>query len=207
VIVTPDLLGPPDGDAAVIHQSVTEPEQFKAIFARYFREVHAYLARRVGGKVADDLTAEVFLAAFAKRQRYDAARESARPWLYGIATNLISTHRRHERRFYSALARTGVVSAWHDDEDRIADRVSASATGPALARALAALAPGDRDVLLLIALAELSYQEVADALAIPYGTVCSRLNRARRQLRKSLGGVNPVGDQHQNQTSDTTLRM
>src|SRR5215472_16015554 len=105
MIVTPDLLGPPDSDAAVIWQSVAEPEQFKAIFARYFGEIHAYLARRVGRKVADDLTAEVFLAAFSKRQHYDTARQCAHPWLYGIATNLIGTHRRHERRFYSALAR------------------------------------------------------------------------------------------------------
>jgi RNA polymerase sigma factor (sigma-70 family) len=56
------------------------------------------------------------------------------------------------------------------------------------------LSRGDRDVLLLVVLADLGYQEVAEALGIPYGTVCSRLNRARRQLRESLGGVNPAGN-------------
>ena len=76
----------------------------------------------------------------------------------------------------------------------LARRVSASATGPALAAALAGLEAGDRDVLLLVALAGLDYQEVAQALGIPYGTVCSRLNRARRRLREALGGANPAGD-------------
>ncbi len=57
------------------------------------------------------------------------------------------------------------------------------------------LTAGDRDVLLLVALAALSYADVAAALDIPYGTVCSRLNRARRLVRESLGGFNPIGDQ------------
>src|SRR5690348_11576564 len=67
--------------------------------------MHRYLARRVGGEAADDLAAEVFLAAFSQRHRYDAARECARPWLYGIATNLVGAHRRQEARYLRALAR------------------------------------------------------------------------------------------------------
>jgi RNA polymerase sigma factor (sigma-70 family) len=67
--------------------------------------------------------------------------------------------------------------------------------GPALAAALAALEAGDRDVLLLVALADLGNREVAQALGIPYGTVGSRLNRARKRLREALGGANPAADQ------------
>ena len=191
---TAKLTGPPEADAAVIEQSWTRPERFSAIFERYFGQIHQYLARRVGDKAADDLAAEVFVVAFAHRQRYDLARDCALPWLYGIATNLIGTHRRQERRFYHALARTDAGWVSPSDEDQVADRVSASAAGPALAAALAALDAGDRDVLLLIAVAGLDYQEVAQALGIPYGTVCSRLNRVRKRLREWLGGVNPAGD-------------
>jgi RNA polymerase sigma factor (sigma-70 family) len=61
-----------------------------------------------------------------------------------------------------------------------------------LAAALARLPSGDRDVLLLVALADLTYEEVASALGLKYGTVASRLNRARRKLREALGGVNPT---------------
>jgi len=92
VTVTADHTGPPEADARVIEQSWTQPERFAAIFERYFSHIHQYLAGRVGGKTADDLAAEVFVVAFAQRQRYDLARGCARPWLYGIATNLIGTH-------------------------------------------------------------------------------------------------------------------
>lgn len=191
--VTAKPPGPPEADAALIEQSWSQPERFSAIFERYFAPVHQYLARRVGDKAADDLAAEVFVAAFAQRRRYDLARDCARPWLYGIATNLAGTHRRQEQRRYRALARSGATAASPSDEDQADDRVSAAAAGPALAAALAALDTGDRDVLMLIALAGLDYAETAQALGIPYGTVCSRLNRARRRLRQALGGSNPAG--------------
>ena len=89
-------MGPPAGDAATIKRSWDGPERFAAIFARYFAEVHRYLAGRVGPAEADDLAAEVFSVAFAQRHRYDLGRPCARPWLYGIATNLIASHRRRE---------------------------------------------------------------------------------------------------------------
>ncbi len=190
----PDRVSEPESDATIIVASQHEPERFAVIFDRHFQEIHRYLARRAGEKAADDLAGEVFLAAFAQRQRYDAARESARPWLYGIATNLAGAQRRREARYFRALARADAQPVWQGDEDLVADRVSASAVRPALAAALAALAPGDRDVLLLIALAGLGYPEVAQALGIPYGTVASRLSRARRQLRAALGGSNPVAE-------------
>ena len=193
--VTADHTGPPEADARVIEQSWTRPERFAAIFERYFGQIHQYLARRVGDKIADDLAAEVFVVAFAQRQRYDTARDCARPWLYGIATNLMGTHRRQEQRRYRALARTAASSESPSDEDQVTDRVSASAAGPALAAALAALEAGDRDVLLLVALGDLGNGEVAQALGIPYGTVGSRLNRARKRLREALGGANPAADQ------------
>src|SRR6266700_2784445 len=175
-----------------MEQSWAEPERFEEIFRRYFGQIHRYLAARVGGRVADDLAAEVFTIAFAQRQRYDLARECARPWLYGIATNLAGTYRRQEQRRYRALARMDARGVAPSDEDLIAERVSAVAAGPALAAALAGLGSGDRDVLLLVAIAGLDSQEVAQSLGIPYGTVRSRLSRARTRLRESLGGANPA---------------
>lgn len=188
--VTTGIAGPPGADARVIEKSWADPEQFAAIFDRYFGQIHRYLARRVGSKLADDLAADVFVAAFAQRTRYDLGQECARPWLYGIATNLVGAQRRREQRYYRALARTAAHQAVPGAD--AGDRVSAAAAGPALAAALATLAPGDRDVLLLVALAELSYPEVAAALGIPYGTVCSRLSRARRHVRGALGDINPM---------------
>jgi RNA polymerase sigma-70 factor, ECF subfamily len=192
--VSTDPVSAQDRDSAVIKLSWDEPERFAAIFDRYFAKIHRYLARRVGVRAADDLAGDVFLAAFEQRKSFDVSRDAAGPWLYGIATNLVGTHHRQEKRWYAALARSRTGPAWQDDESRMTDRLAASAARPALAAALARLSRGDRDVLLLVALAGLGYQEAAEALDIPYGTVASRLNRARKQLRDSLGGINPARD-------------
>lgn len=179
-------------DAALIEHSWHEPETFAGLYDRHAAPIHRYVARRLGGGAADDAVAEIFLAAFRRRHRYDLSRSDARPWLYGIAANVIGKHRRAEVRMWRALARTGAGPAAESHADRVDDRVSAAAAQRALAAALAGMAAGDRDVLLLIAWADLSYAEVAVALGIPVGTVRSRLNRARRHAREALGGQDPT---------------
>lgn len=192
VNAAPRVTGLIAGDAEVIQRSWQEPESFGAIFDRYVTEIHSYVARRLGDDAADDIAAETFAVAFRQRERYDLSRDNARPWLYGIASRLASRHRRGEVRALRALARTGGDLGVVDHGDRIAERLNAQMLRPRLARALGGLAPGDRDVLLLVALADLRYEAIAEALDIPYGTVCSRLNRARRKIRAALGDADPT---------------
>jgi RNA polymerase sigma factor (sigma-70 family) len=173
-------------DGAVIAGSVDDAEAFVAIFERHFHEIHRYLARRVGGELADDLAAEAFAEAFRVRARYRPLTPDARPWLYGIAANLLYKHRRSEARRLRALART-LAEAAHDDADGALDRVAAAALAPRVAAALRGLSARDREVVLLFAWAELGYAEIAAALAIPIGTVRSRLSRARAQVQRELG--------------------
>jgi RNA polymerase sigma factor (sigma-70 family) len=186
--------GPPPGaacdgdDAEVVARSLEQPEAFALLYDRYAADIHRYAARRLGDSAADDITADTFLTAFRVRSRYDLTRANARPWLYGIAGNLIGRQRRTEVRALRALARTGhdpVAASWRDSWVEETD-TRIAAQGP-LAGALAALSAGDRNVLLLVAWADLTYQEVAEALDIPVGTVRSRLNRARRKVRSALG--------------------
>jgi RNA polymerase sigma factor (sigma-70 family) len=184
----------PPSDAAIIAWSASDPEAFAILYDRHAATLHRYVARRLGEGVADDIVADTFLSAFRKRARFDPGTSSnARPWLYGIAANLIGKHTRSEVRMLRAYARTGAdpvltQQATFDDAFGRAE----SATGERdLARALATLAKGDREVLLLIAWADLSYAEVATALGIPVGTVRSRLNRARIRVRAALGGSDP----------------
>jgi RNA polymerase sigma factor (sigma-70 family) len=181
----------PIDDAVVLARSVREPDRFAEIYDRFFGEVYRYVAGRLGRDAADDLAAETFLVAFRKRDRFDPGRGSVRPWLYGIATTLVGQHRREETRRYRALARAGrrVLDTAESYDDRIVDAVTAERQARHLAAALAHLRRGDRDVLLLVAISELSHHEVALALDIPYGTVGSRLSRARRELRMALGGI------------------
>ena len=112
---------------------------------------------------------------------------SALPWLYGLATNLMLKRWRGETRHARAVARLEVVSQnGHGDELEASDnRVTAAAAREQLLDALAQLPAADRDVVVLVAWEELTYEEVAAALDIPLGTVRSRLNRARRTLPRT----------------------
>ncbi|MEV5710756.1 RNA polymerase sigma factor [Actinoallomurus sp. NPDC052274] len=184
-------------DAVVIKRSWHEPDQFRVIYDRYFPQIYRYVAGRLGRDVADDVAAETFLTAFRKRDRFDPERGAVRPWLFGIATNLVGQYRRDESRRYTALARLGGDQAGGEHEERVASRVTAEGVRPQLARALVALPEGDRDVLLLVALGGLAYEEVAQALEIPGGTVGSRLNRARTKLREALGGTDPTSTEEE----------
>jgi RNA polymerase sigma factor (sigma-70 family) len=166
--------------------------RFGEIFDSYFGEIHRYAAKRLGPGAAADAAAQVFLEAFQQRQGYDPARAGVRTWLYGIATKVIGRHRRAEMRALRALARLGPDGVAEGHADRVDSRVSAAGLRGELAGAIAALPRGQRDVLLLVALADLSHEEVAIALGISYGTVGSRLSRARTTLRKALGGANPT---------------
>jgi RNA polymerase sigma factor (sigma-70 family) len=102
---------------------------------------------------------------------------------------------RHEQRRLAAYARHGAQPLADPAalaEFSLADaRADAAAAGVPLARILAKMPAGDRDVLLLFAWADMSYAEVAQALDIPVGTVRSRLNRARRQLRTLVENESP----------------
>lgn len=181
--------GPPGDartDAELIAASVAAGEVFAAVFDRHARTVHRYLARRAGTAAAEDLLAQTFLVAFETRSRYDTSRPDALPWLYGIATNVLRRARRDEVRQFRALARTGVDADTPAPDDRVAAQVDARATTQALAGVLAGLGSGDRDVLLLVAWAGLTQDEVAAALDLPLGTVKSRLHRARALLRAAL---------------------
>lgn len=157
------------------------------LFDRYADRIHHYVARRLGTQAADDALGETFLAAFRRRGSYDLSQRQALPWLYGIATNLIARHRRDEERFLRALLRTGVDPLPEPMADLVLNRVAAGAHERRLAGAPAALSPGERDVLLLLAWGDLAYEDIAQALDIPIGTVRSRLHRARRKVQEELG--------------------
>jgi RNA polymerase sigma factor (sigma-70 family) len=179
-------------DAAVIIASHTEPARFSVLYDRYAIQLHRFAYRRVGSDVADDVVAETFLVAFRHRQRYDPGQPDARPWLFGILVRELAQHHRREQARYRALAKMPADTPADGPGDRVAAEVSAWALRGVLANAIADLAVGDRDVLLLIAWGDLSYTEAAEAVGIPIGTVRSRMHRTRQQLRAALGGTDPT---------------
>jgi RNA polymerase sigma factor (sigma-70 family) len=186
----PDTV-PCTDDAVLIERSWREPERFADVFDRHYAGIHGYVARRLGAGLADDLSAETFLVAFDRRRRYDLAYPSARPWLYGIASNLVARHRRAELRRYRALARAAALEIVDGHGEGADGRVDAAALRGRLAAALAEVEDRDREVLLLVAWGQLSCEEAADALGIPAGTARSRLHRARRRTRAALADLDP----------------
>lgn len=173
------------GDAQLITWSLAEPERFGELYHRHAADVHWFVASRLGADDAEDVTAETFITAFRIRDRFDVARDSARPWLLGIAVREIAHRRRAERtryRMFAKLRPQPVV-------DGAGEQVVAASLHGAVAGALHRLRHDDRDALLLRVWGELSYEEVAEALDVPVGTVRSRLHRARRVLRAALPDI------------------
>lgn len=174
----------PASDAELVERSLEEPTAFEPIFNRHFRAIHTYLHRRVGRDLADDLAAETFALAFERRVSCRATN-SLLPWLYGIATNLLRRRRRAESRRLRAYARSE-VDRWAAYDDEAARGLDGSSLDARLAGALEAMRPRERDALLLYALADLSYDEIAFALDVPIGTVRTWLHRARQTALREL---------------------
>jgi len=178
-------------DAEVIAGSLDDPERFAIIFGRHADEIHRYAARRLGQQAAADVVSEVFLAAFRNRGRYQPGRSDARPWLYGISTKVISQQLRAEGRRAHLLAAVPAPPPAEFPADDIGDRITAERLRPVLLGVLAELSPADRELVLLVAWAELSYEQAAQALEIPVGTVRSRPHRTRARVRRAIDSADP----------------
>ena len=194
MVTPPQHDGPPDRgaeadeptDAELIARSIDDPRAFMPLVERHQRVLFGYLARRIGRDLAEDVTSETFTRAFAQRHRFDLTRDDARPWLFGIATNLLRNQARSEVRQLRAYTRHGADDRSHDDHAASDARLDAAARTRELAAALESLHPGDREALLMFAWNDMSYEDIAEALGIPVGTVRSRLNRARRIVQQHL---------------------
>jgi RNA polymerase sigma factor (sigma-70 family) len=174
-------------DSDIIRSSSEDPQAFAALYDKYSRAVHRYAATRAGESVADDVMSQTFLAAFESRKSFDHRWEDARPWLFGIATNLLRRHHRTEARRLKAFAKAAGRGSYDDGADRVAERLDAAAATANLSAAMRKLSAADRECLLLYAWADLTYEGIATATGVPVGTVRSRLNRARRILRDAAG--------------------
>lgn len=178
----------PYTDADVIACSLRSPASFGELFDRHATTMFRYFVRRVGPHDADTLLGELFRIAFEKRASFDTDRAQARPWLYGIASNLLARHQQAEARRLKATA--GLVNrsvAASDPYSEIDARLDASKLWADVAAAIVTLPKEERDTLLLFAWEGMPYDQIAAALEVPVGTVRSRLNRARRRIRELVG--------------------
>lgn len=174
-------------DKEIVERSHSGPAIFGELYDRHAPDIYRFAARRAGDFAAEDVMAETFLIAFERRGSFDGPAEAVRPWLFGIATNLLRRHHRAEARMLRALARNGHRAEAADGLDLVDATVDADGDRLRIGAALQALAPIDREAILLYAWADLTYDGIATAIGVPIGTVRSRINRARRKLRADLG--------------------
>ncbi len=178
---SPGGSGPPDGPTGTTDD---ERLRFEALFRDSYPAVLGYVLRRTTDPAdAADVVAETFLVAWRRLPDLLTA-QSPRPWLFGVARNVLANHDRSRsrrdglaRRLAEHLAVAAERAAPADAGHEHLDRVRA---------ALAGLPEGDREVLTLVAWEGLSRDEVATALGCSRATARVRLHRARRRLTRAL---------------------
>jgi RNA polymerase sigma-70 factor (ECF subfamily) len=127
----------------------------------------------------------VFYEAWRRRKDVDLTTRAALPLLYGVAVNVIRNHLRSTRRREAAFRRLPPPATEIDPADEATDRIYASEYARTFIELINRLPPGEREVLVLCLLADLSYAGAARELGLPVGTVRSRLSRARARLLSS----------------------
>lgn len=167
-----------------------DADAFAVFFRRHERRITAFAVRRChhADEVAD-VVSDTFLVALRRAGQFRAEREDAVPWLYGIAANLLAERRRGgdvRRRLLGRLR--GASPRLAPDESAAVDAaIDAERTGDELRGALLAIPAGERAVLELVALDDLTPAEAAQALGLSQNAARLRLSRARRRLRLALG--------------------
>lgn len=154
------------------------------LFDEHASAVYGYALRTLGDwAAAEDVVSLTFLEAWRLRGRLDPDGEALRPWLFGIATNVLRNTARAARRHKAAMARLPEREVVPDFAEELVTRLDDSAQLAAVQRALAGLRRGEREVFRLCVWVGLDYASAAEALGVPIGTVRSRLSRARTRLR------------------------
>ncbi|QLH24235.1 RNA polymerase sigma factor [Streptomyces sp. Rer75] len=166
-----------------------DPDAFAELFDTYARAVYNHAFRLTADwSVAEDVMSATFLEAWRRHASVEAEGGSLRPWLLGIATNVARSHCRGNRRYRAAAAAAAEVGPAAqripDHAEETAGRVDDRRRINATLTALASLKRAEREVLVLCLWEGMEYADVARTLAIPLGTVRSRLSRARTKLRK-----------------------
>lgn len=162
-----------------------DPDAFGALFEEHAADIYAFCFRRTAdGRASEDLAQAVFLEAWRKREELDLSPDEVRPWLFGVALNLLRNHRRSLRRHRAALARLPRPRPDSDLGEDVVQRLEDEQRARAALDCFRVLSRDEQDVVALCAWAELTYDQAAQVLGVPVGTVRSRLARARDKVKE-----------------------
>ena len=187
--VNPSAAAPPEIDPLIERCLKGDQRAWDDIVRLYWRKVFNVAYKFVGRQdEAEDLTQDIFLKLFKSLKTFDR-RANFSTWLISVSRNLCIDHYRSMRREHDVVTHdVDVVSLARPsalDSPQVAleqrDRVAL------LRAALDKLAPSLRTAVMLRDIQELSYQEIAETLGVPEGTVKSRINRGRTELARQIG--------------------
>lgn len=172
----------------ILPRIATDPDLLDAFYREHAEGVKRFVVRRVGDRDrAADLTVEVFLAAIDAAPRYRPRQGTPRAWLLGIARVVVAGDgRRRERRRLGQERLRGSALLDEDEAARLDARIDAERSSRELHAAMERLPEGERAVLELVAIDELSLKEAAAAAGLRPVAARMRLHRARRRLRSEL---------------------
>ncbi|MEX0992237.1 MAG: sigma-70 family RNA polymerase sigma factor [Actinomycetota bacterium] len=178
-----------------------DAEAFGQIFDRYSETVYNFCFRRCGSwSQAEDLTSSVFLQAWMRRGEVHPTSDTLRPWLIGVSINVLRNWSRTERRARARLVRASTrAAAVPDFADDLVGRLDDERWAMRVLGVFEHLPRDDQDILSLAAWGNLSYEEIGEVLALPLGTVRSRLSRARRRLTE-------LAERYGHEGTDSTIR-
>lgn len=155
------------------------------LYDEHSQVLYRYALRVTGDWAeAEDVVSATFLEAWRSRENLHPDGDSLRPWLLGIATNIMRRNARSRRLRDIALARVPERGSVPDFVDDLVTHLADSEQLRAARTALARLRRHDREVFTLVVWEGLDYAAAAEALDVPVGTVRSRLSRARGRLRQ-----------------------
>ncbi|HEX5468294.1 MAG TPA: sigma-70 family RNA polymerase sigma factor [Gaiellaceae bacterium] len=173
-------------------------DAFAELFDRHANTIYSYCFRRTAEwSLAEDLTSVVFLEAWRKRHAVELAEDKVLPWLFGIATNVVRSHRRARRRYEGALKRLPPPERQLDVAEELVQRIDDERQMRDILEVLERVLPRlEQEAFALCAWQGLSSHEASLALGVPEATVRTRLFRARARLRdltqSASGGVDGV---------------
>ena len=157
----------------------------EAAYQRYGGTVHTFARRAAGDDLADELTQDVFVAAWTSAARFDPERGALGGWLIGIARHKVVDALRRRERAAARIERAGVMSASPPsatEVDRLAERL-------ALGDCLRLLRPEARKVVELAFWSDLTHEQIAARTGRPLGTVKAQIRRSLASMRRHLEGI------------------
>jgi RNA polymerase sigma-70 factor (ECF subfamily) len=161
-----------------------DPDAFGELFDEYARAVYNHAFRLTGNwSTAEEAVSLTFLEAWRLRHKVDPDGGSLRPWLFGIATNMVRNFTRASRRYAAAVSRIPAIESVPDFSDDTAGRLDDAVKIRHALSLVNRLRRAEREIFALCVWSGLDSTEAAEALGIPVGTAKSRLSRAKAKLR------------------------